>query len=130
MTRTFLIAALSLVLLPACDSDSDNADANDAKSEDTKTATVYACHAPSENDSNCVEWHGGAFPDEAAAREECAANRGQFAGSACSPDDVVARCVRHKGTPMEQHEVWYGPKVTREAIEAGCKGPDIEFRPS
>lgn len=130
MTRTLILAAIPLLFLPACDGDGDNPDAAQASPKEAASATVYACHAPSENDANCVEWRGGAFPDEAAAREECAANRGQFAGNACSPDNVVARCVRHKGTPMEQHEVWYGPKVTREAIEAGCKGPDIEFRPS
>ena len=89
---------------------------------------VYACNAPSENDSNCVEWTGGGFPDEESAQQECAANRGTYSGHACPSEGVVARCTRHKGTAMETREVWYGPKMTADAVESACQGPDTEFQ--
>lgn len=124
------IVALGLVVAgAACDS-SESESAADAKAGEAVTSkVVYACNAPSENTSNCVEWRGGAFPDEASAKAECSANRGQFAGAACPSENHVATCVRHKGTVMEQHELWYGPKMTAEAVKSGCQGADTEFVP-
>ncbi len=130
MQRLFLFSVFLFGVGVGCDDSGADAKAAEASSPDAPAKVVHACDAPSENGSNCVEWHGGTFPNADAAKAECDANRGRYAGAACRSDDVVAVCVRHKGSPMEQHEYWYGPDVTAETIEAGCKGPDVEFRRS
>ena len=131
MTRRLWKALALAAVVSGCAGGEQEADGSGAKNADAPAAkTVYACNAPSENASNCVEWRGGAYPDEDSAKQECSANRGSYVGSACPAEDIVGRCIRHKGTVMEQHEVWYGPKMTAEAVQSACKGPDTEFRAS
>ncbi len=126
MIRRMVISLALLGSTAGCDSAEADQTGEAAPAASAKKA-VYACNAPSQNDSNCVEWRGGAFPDEDSAKAECTANRGSFAGSACPTENLVATCIRHKGSMMEQHELWYGPKIAAEAIQAACKGPDTEF---
>lgn len=122
MRISLLLAALFFI---ACGSKTDG----DTPKNDTakKAKAVFACQSPSENTFNCVEWHGGAY-DEAAAKAECTANRGTFAGNACPSDKRVATCKRHKGTPSETHEHWYaGAKtVNAETISKICVGAGAE----
>lgn len=120
-----ILSLFALVTLAACGSKTDDAG---PKSDTAKKAkVVFACQSPSENKFNCVEWHGGAY-DEAAAKAECTANRGTFAGNACPTDKRVATCKRHTGTPSETHEHWYaGSKtVNAETITKICVGAGAE----
>lgn len=125
MRYIFVLSVLFALSLTACGNKSGG-DAPEGEPA-AKAKAVFACQAPSQNEFNCVEWHGGAY-DEAAAKAECTANRGSFAGPACPTAKRVATCKRHVGTPSETHEHWYAGSTTvnAETIATICVGAGAE----
>lgn len=122
--RSFTI--LSLLTLCAASGCSNTTEPSKKKTV-TSAKPMFACQAPSQNQFNCVEWRGGAY-DAAAAKAECSANRGTWAGDACPAEKRVATCKRFVGLPAETHEHWYaGAKtVTAESIGSICVGANTE----
>lgn len=111
---------------PAKDKEKDKEKAKEDRANDIKANPVGK-----EPVGACVGMEGGTLCSEAWGRlstvddvkKNCEASTGAKFVPACPRDQAVARCVTEKGTAVESHTVFYGPKMTKEQAAAMCKAP-------